>query len=202
MKPILIVTGLLLTGLLFFIDSQAAPKQTLCPPAKFLMPGVSASTDQNFDAADTYEVASLMVPAEYVAEHVPGYHAEINWLNNNTIKQPLYINIRTVPAKAFNIDPSAARALEELDISLYTDTPADEFSWNISRREGENFVPWGSCSDNFNGSRGCFRNLNVGEYWLTYKVEAENIAAYLQIDQFLITQVAAWSCNQERQVEN
>lgn len=202
MKPILIVTGLLLTGLLFFIDSHATPEQKLCPPAEFLMPGVSASTDQNFDVADTYEVASLMLPAEYVAEHVPGYHAEINWLNNNTIKQPLYINIRTVPAKAFNINPSAARALEELEATLYTDTPSDEFSWNISRRDGENFVPWGSCSDNFNGSHGCFRNLNVGKYWLTYTVDAENITAYPRIDQFLVTLVADWSCSQERQAEN
>ena len=202
MKPILIITGLLLTGLLFFIDSHATPAQKLCPPAEFLLPGVSASTDQNFDIADTYEVASLMFPAEYVAGHVPGYHAEINWLNNNTLKQPLYINIRTVPAKAFTINPSAVRAIADLDASLYTDTPSDEFSWNISRREGENFVPWGSCSDNFNGSRSCFRNLNVGKYWLTYNVEAENIAAYLQIDQFLVTQVTAWSYNQQRQVEN
>lgn len=201
MKPRLFCTGILLTGLLFSNDSQATSEQTLCPPTKFLMPGVSASAGQNFDEADTYEIASLLLPAEYVAGHVPGYHAEIDWLNNNTLKQPLYINIRTVSAKAFTIIPSAARAIADLDTSLYTDTPSDEFSWNISRRDGENFEPWGSCSDNFNGSRSCFRNLNVGKYWLTYNVEAENIAAYLQIDQFLIRQLAAWRCNQQ-QVEN
>ncbi|MDP4537005.1 hypothetical protein Q3O60_12455 [Alkalimonas collagenimarina] len=203
MKKILFIfTGSLIALLAYAFSGNSTDKapQVFCPPKDFVVNlniPPEAYTDKNFDVSDDEELALLMFPPEYVAESIENYQPYLESTRTGRLRAPLHVNVRKSSHFNWHINPDHARALPH-GPDLYTDTDEEEFGWRVSSFDGEQFHPWGRCSDDFNGSLSCFRDLKVGKLWLKYVVQAENIAYYPEIDAFLTEHVTAWRCDSKQ----
>ncbi|MEE2002870.1 hypothetical protein QWY20_15525 [Alkalimonas sp. MEB108] len=202
MKNILFIGGIIALLAYAFTgnsNSTNTPAQSFCPPKDFVVnlniPS-EAYKDKNFDASDDGELALLMFPPEYVTESIEHYQPYLESPRTGRLRAPLHVNVRKSSNFNWRINHEHARAILH-GPDLYTDTDEEEFGWRISIFDGEQFHPWGRCTDDFNGSLSCFRDLKVGNLWLKYVVQAENIAHYPEIDAFLTEHITAWQCDSE-----
>lgn len=197
MKVVSGVSVAIIAFMLAACESSTA-KSVWCVPERFLAPSSvmpDGGDDSNFDGSDEEAGPTLYFPAEFLAEQVPGYRSELTVSGGASLKQPMHVRVFGSAQETADYDESRGWRLMDA-VPLYSASSKDSFGWEVVLDDStEEPRYWGECYDDFQEGFTCMRTTIMGEHYLTYNVEKDNIIHYKKIDKFLTETVSGWMCS-------